>query len=57
MPESEKNEPNVSDRQILMAIYESQARTEQMVTEFIDQVRPMAEKFSKRGMLGLLGSI
>ena len=49
--------PAATDRELLENIYQSQMRTEQMVSDAIAAIRPSIEKFSKSGMLGLLGRI
>ncbi len=48
-------EDKATDRQLLLAIYKSQVETERLVREFIATVQPTVEKFSRGGILGMLG--
>ena len=50
-----ETQAQATDRQLLQAISDSQIRTERMVSEFIEAVKPTVEKFSRSGMLGMLG--
>lgn len=46
---------DISDRELLASIYRSQVETERLVREFIATVQPTVEKFSRGGILGMLG--
>lgn len=47
----------LTDRELLEAIYASQIRTEMLVRETIENLRPTVEAFAKGGVMGLLGKL
>lgn len=46
---------DLTDREVLEAIYASQMRTEVLVQNAIEALMPTVEAFSKGGVMGLVG--
>lgn len=47
----------LTDRELLEAIYASQIRTEMLVSQTINNLMPTVEAFSKGGIMGLMGKL
>ncbi len=57
LPVNEFTGIELTDREVLEAIYASQIRTEMLVSQTINNLMPTVEAFSKGGIMGLMGKL
>lgn len=57
LPVNEFTGIELTDRELLEAIYASQIRTEMLVSQTINNLMPTVEAFSKAGIMGLMGKL
>jgi len=57
LPVNEFTGIELTDRELLEAIYASQIRTEMLVSQTINNLMPTVEAFSKGGIMGLMGKL
>ena len=57
LPVNEFTGIELTDRELLEAIYASQIRTEMLVSQTINHLMPTVEAFSKGGIMGLMGKL
>lgn len=57
LPVNEFTGIELTDRELLKAIYASQIRTEMLVSQTINNLMPTVEAFSKGGIMGLMGKL